>query len=85
MDDVCKHENFESHVKVARLKESEELDNITGFSADIRIRCRDCKTPFEFVGLPMGSSPNIPMMSADKMELRAPIKPSILPEHGSEN
>lgn len=72
----CKHEIFESKVDVARLVDNEGDDVVTGFSADILIRCAQCKLPFEFVGVPSGYSPRQPMVSFDKTELRAPIKPS---------
>jgi hypothetical protein len=68
---------FESSVAVNRITKVSHPNAIPYvYSADIRIRCKECKKEFEFVGLPMGSSFESPTISADGKELRAPIKPS---------
>lgn len=72
----CKHTRFYSHVIVNRVMESDNSDVLVGYAADIVVRCDECGLPFEFMGLPMGYSPRKPMVSLDKTELRAPIKPS---------
>lgn len=72
---MCDHKTFESRVMVARLTENDDSDVVTGFTADIHIRCRDCGMPFAFKGLGIGSSPDTPMTSIDRCELRAPIEP----------
>jgi hypothetical protein len=77
-DNNCKHEQFEAMTRVARLTE-EGSDKVTGFSADIRIHCSQCGTPFEFIGVPGGYHPGHPMVSFDGTELRAPIRPSNAP------
>ncbi len=78
----CSHVNFESYVSVGRIHEEGKPEVITGYTADIVIRCADCKIPFEFVGVPGGYSPTQPMVNFDATELRAPIKPSSDPvEH----
>lgn len=85
MNEECKHFNFISQTSVVRLFEEESPDIVTGFSADIRIKCADCGMPFEFIGLPGGYNPGRPMTSFDATELRAPIKPSSDPvEHANQ-
>ena len=39
------------------------------------LKCVDCDTPFEFIGLPMGSSHHEPTVSVDCLQARMPIKP----------
>lgn len=55
-----------------------KLENEDGFHqgwyADIRINCAWCGQPFQWIG-PMGISPDQPMVSADGLELRAPMRP----------
>jgi hypothetical protein len=67
--------NFSANVEVGRLTASEDDSTIVGFTADIKIHCVECGKPFEFVGLPMGSSPMQPMCSVDGQEARMPIMP----------
>jgi hypothetical protein len=74
-DPNCVHMNFRANVNVGRLSASETDDTIVGFTADVNIECAECGLPFEFVGLPMGSSPQQPMCSVDGLEARMPIKP----------
>ena len=69
----CLHENFESSVEVSRL--ADEDGHITGYTADIRVRCAQCHLPFAFKGAPVGVSFYQPMASLDGHELRAPIEP----------
>lgn len=70
----CEHENFEARVGVQRLSK-DEGGPITHYSAEISIVCTECKQAFEFIGLPIGSSPYRPMVGFDGSELRAPIMP----------
>jgi hypothetical protein len=72
----CKHENFYIKAKVSRLIDSEESDLVTGYRADITIRCTECQQQFEFTGLPGGYDVNGPTINVDGTELRIPIKPS---------
>lgn len=76
---MCEHKNFFAKVDVTRLTESDESDVVTGYTADIRIKCDECGLPFQFIGLPGGYSPAQPMCSFDAQEMRAPIKPSTDP------
>ncbi len=66
---ICSHENFSCCVDVTRLQD------IAGYSADIRITCMECGTPFRFIGVPGGSSMREPMASPGGVELRCPIEP----------
>lgn len=70
----CDHQTFECVTTVNRLV-SKDGGPVTHYSADIKIRCLDCNTLFEFVGLPWGTSPYRPTVSMDGFELRAPITP----------
>lgn len=74
MTEQCEHNNFESNVGVGRI-----TNDITGvvenYVADIRIQCKDCKTPFQFIGMPLGVSYDKPMMEVDGLEARLPIAP----------
>lgn len=74
----CDHPVFESRVEVSRLTSSDG-GPVTGYAADITIRCRACGLPFRFLGLPCGLSPEQLMVSVLGDELRAPIEPV---EHG---
>lgn len=77
----CQHEQFECVAKIGRLTDGDD-GPVTGYAADIRIRCIQCGMPFEFIGVPGGYSPAQPMVSFDATELRAPIRPSSDPvEH----
>ena len=71
----CPHQRFESSVEVSRLS-AQEGGPIDRYAADIRISCADCAEQFIFPGVPGGLSPYQPMVSADRTELRAPIRPS---------
>lgn len=73
---ACEHLEFEACVDVNRLSR-EEGGPITGYNAEIQIRCRECKTPFSFKGVPAGSSYSHPTVSAVYgEELRTPIEPA---------
>lgn len=66
---TCRHLAFEAFVTVNRLEDTGR------FSADVMIRCRDCGSPFRFLGLPSGVLTATPTVSIDGLELRAPIEP----------
>lgn len=63
----CPHMNFAAQVDVIRLEDSGR------FSADVRIRCADCDTPFRFLGLPAGVDLNGATVSVDGEEARLAI------------
>jgi hypothetical protein len=71
----CKHEQFESFTKVARLT-NEDGGEVTGFSLDLKVKCVQCNEFFEFIGVANGYSQNQPLASIDFTELRIPIRPN---------
>lgn len=75
-DKPCPHENFDAFVDVGRITASEDNPTVIGYSAEIRVNCRDCGEPFRWTGVPAGVSPREPMCSVDETELRAPLRPA---------
>lgn len=71
----CQHERFEARVDTTRLT-SAPGGPVTGYTADVRIRCAQCGMPFRFLGLKPGASPTQPMVSVDATEARLPIAPA---------
>ena len=71
---VCLHTRFVSGVAISRLTETDG-GPVTGYSADIRIKCATCGARFRFLGTPAGYHPAHPMVNVDGTELRAPIAP----------
>lgn len=66
----CVHDGeFGVTVAIARMEDTGR------FSADIRVQCARCGEPFRFLGVSPGVSWRRPMVSADGLELRAPIEP----------
>ena len=76
--DNCKHEVFQAQVNVHRLTGSNDSEEIISYMADVNVWCSVCGQAFEWIGAPCGLSPTQPMVSADFMELRAPIRPANL-------
>ena len=76
---MCEHEQFKSKVVVHRLTEGEG-GPVTGYTADIHIECAQCGVAFRFRGSQYGSSYHEPRLSADGLELRAPIEPAHVTE-----
>lgn len=70
----CLHEEFEVFAKIGRFAD-QDTDKVTHFGADIKIRCKQCQLPFEWIGVPMGFAFTGPHCSVDLLELRAPIRP----------
>lgn len=79
MSDECEHLDFEVWAEVSRLTDVEG-GPVTGYTADLKVNCSMCKLPFEWVGLPIGTSPGQPMGSLDGIEMRAPIRPRGAPD-----
>lgn len=71
----CGHGNFDVRAEVSRLT-SAEGGPVTGYVADITVTCRDCGTPFAWLGVGRGVSSRSPAVSASRTELRAPIEPA---------
>jgi hypothetical protein len=65
----CQHKDFAATVDVYRLEDSGR------FSADVRITCTECGTPFRFIGLPAGLDLNGAAVSVDGCEARLAIAP----------
>lgn len=72
---MCEHLSFKAQLDVIRL--TDNSGNVTGYTTDISVHCAECMKPFEWVGVPGGVSPAHPCVSADGLELRAPIRPII--------
>jgi hypothetical protein len=71
---ACEHENFDATVCVHRLADVEG-GPVTGYAAEVRIKCVQCDTPFEFLGLEPGIDTQGARVSLDGQELRAAITP----------
>jgi hypothetical protein len=65
----CPHESFDAKVDVYHLTDTGR------FSADVRIKCRQCGTPFRFIGLPCGLDLNGAAVNPDATEARLAIAP----------
>lgn len=65
----CKHLNFHADCKVAR------IEDLGRFVLEVRVRCVDCKKPFQFVGVEPGFNYNAPTVSLDGLEGNFPITP----------
>jgi hypothetical protein len=79
----CKHEQFESDVKVARVGEVEgSPGDPAHFVAEVKVRCTECRENFGFRGVQGGfnfrqptvnvtaKQINLPMMSPSEMDLQ---------------
>lgn len=66
---TCEHREFDAFVEVNR------IEDVGRFSADLRIRCRECGIPFRFIGLPAGVDLNGAAVSVDATEARLAIAP----------
>jgi hypothetical protein len=66
---MCEHKDFEAHVAVNRMEDTGQ------FAADVHIRCKDCETPFQFLGLPTGLNSEGAAVSVDATEARLAIAP----------
>lgn len=75
----CEHASFRSVARVGRLTDVDG-GRVTGYTVDIKITCVDCGLPFRFMGLAAGSHFAEPRVSADALELRAPIEPAYITE-----
>lgn len=71
----CEHKDFHTAVNIGRLTDG-DTGPVRSFMADIRINCKDCGLPFEFMGLQMGMDLQGARMSPDGQEARIAITPS---------
>ncbi|MDG9703760.1 hypothetical protein [Streptomyces sp. DH37] len=75
-DRPCPHETFDAYVAVNRITRSDDDPTVIGYSADIKVNCRDCGEPFRWTGLKAGLSPAHPMCSLDETVMSAPLRPA---------
>lgn len=68
----CLHMEFSAVVGVARLEDNKRA---TSFMAEIRIQCRECGTPFQFLGLAPGCDTQGARVSVDGLEANIAIVP----------
>jgi hypothetical protein len=66
---TCEHEDFAAKVVVNR------LEDVNKFRADVTIRCAQCGTPFQFLGLPGGLYLDGATVSVDRLEAWLAIAP----------
>ena len=71
---MCEHQDFSATVNVVRLTEKDG-GPVTGFLAEIRIVCRQCGTPFQFLGLEPGCDTQGSRVSLDGLEANLAIAP----------
>lgn len=72
---MCNHENVHFDINVDKVH-SDKVENKFLYSClNMKMTCKDCGQPFEFVGLPVGISPYRPTVSLDGLELRQPVVP----------
>lgn len=70
----CEHHNFAATVGVARLAKNEG-GPITGYMADITVKCADCGRPFQFLGLEPGIDTGGARVSIDGLEAHIALCP----------
>lgn len=66
---MCEHRDFQANVCIARLEDT------GGFVAEITVRCTECDTPFQFLGLQPGLDTQGASVSIDGLEARIAISP----------
>jgi len=71
----CPHENFHADVGIHRLVDEQTPKQVNAFIAEIKVHCKDCGLPFEWVGLTAGYRGDAPRVDVAAQELRAPLKP----------
>ena len=71
---TCPHERFKCDCGVQRITTVKD-GPVTHYSAEISLHCTDCGVKFEFVGLPLGSSPYRPTGSMDGLIAYLPMMP----------
>lgn len=66
---ICKHLNFDAAVRVVRLEDTGR------FVAEVGIKCLECGTPFQFLGLQPGVNFDGATADLDGLEARLGICP----------
>lgn len=76
----CRHPDSEAEVRVVGLVDDSHAPEGTPpdrWIAEVEVRCASCLVPFEWIGpMPLGLSPTGPTVSASRLELTCPIRPS---------
>lgn len=65
----CDHKNFEAKSNIIRLEDSGR------FMMEVSVKCTECDTPFQFLGLPLGLNMEGAAMEVDGLEARLTIAP----------
>lgn len=78
----CEHETFHTDVGVHRLTNCRMPTGgpVTGYTADITVRCVECGERFRWLGLDQGVHPGHPTVSVNGLEMRAPLCPESAPD-----
>ena len=72
---MCDHNEFKAKVNVTRLTDK---DKVTGYLAEVKIKCAECGTPFAFKGLPMGLDLSGATVDPDRLQANLAIEPPLL-------
>lgn len=70
---TCEHIDFAASIGVARL--ADNAGAITGYMADIRIKCASCGIPMMFLGLEPGCDTQGARVSIDGLEANIALAP----------
>ena len=73
---TCTHEKFDANVNVIRLTEMDNGCPVTGYLAEVAIKCVQCGTPFAFKGLPMGLNLGGAAVDIDRLKANLSIEPT---------
>jgi hypothetical protein len=71
---ACPHKNFSANVNVNRLTKTEG-GPVTGYTAEITVKCDQCGKPFQFLGLEPGLDTQGARVSLDGLEAVLALTP----------
>ena len=71
---MCSHEDFYVTANIARLTKTEG-GKVTGYMAEVSVKCLQCNTPFQFLGLEPGHDTQGARVSLDGLEANIAITP----------
>jgi hypothetical protein len=74
MNENCAHPHFETFVDLNRINHDDSGLTL-GYRVEFRLRCFDCKSQFEFVGLPPGSTLEHPTVGLSRTAVYLPVRP----------
>lgn len=69
----CGHTAFTANVDIVRL--TNDGGTLTGFQADVTVKCLECETPFVWLGVPGGLNLDGVAVGVDGQQLRAACAP----------